>query len=73
VQTSVSDALKAESTVVNFSMLNENDVINFSYGNPTFTTTLPSCTYTCTLNSGQTACNNNTEVFSIGLTAATCP
>lgn len=74
VQTSVLDGKKAESTITNFSMLNENDVVTFNFGNsPTYTTTLPSCTYTCTLDSTQKACTSNSQVFSIGITPAACP
>jgi hypothetical protein len=74
--TVTSDGLKAEGTKVNFSMVNESDVITLHFDNtPTTTTKLPSCTYTCTLNSGKTACENGSggaPVFTLGSTAADC-
>ena len=76
VQTSVSDGNKGESTISNFSLLNDGNSVTFNFSGPTFVTKPPSCTYTCTLNSGQTACANGTAgnpVFSIGLTGGACP
>ena len=79
VQTAVSDRLKAESTNINMSVLNANDVISVPFTLSTDFSKLcsdgtlafgsscvmhPTCTYTCTISGS--ACQSNSQVFSIG-------
>ena len=77
VLSALSDGNKAESTVVNFSLLKENDTVTINYnGNPTSTNVAPSCSYRCSsLNGGKTDCANpsaSNTVFNVG-TPGNCP
>lgn len=83
-QTAVSDHLKAESTIINTSILNNADTVTVPLTVSTDFTKLcsdnslaadkscimqPTCTYDCTIQSG--VCKNNTTVFSVA-TPANC-
>lgn len=75
--TVTSSTLKGETTAVNFSLIDENDVITLTYdNNTTEVVKAPVCTYTCDLNTGQTACKTGANAniqFSVGLTPQPCP
>jgi type IV pilus modification protein PilV len=76
IQAAVSPDVKAESTTINFSNMNENDTITLTFnGSPTFTTQYPTCTYTCTeVNNAGTDCkNSNTTAFNPAASATACP
>jgi type IV pilus modification protein PilV len=67
---------KAESSSVNFSMLNDGDSATFNFAGPTATVNYPTCTYHCAageVNGTKTDCNNgaNKTVFVAG-TPANC-
>jgi hypothetical protein len=76
VQSPVSNGNKGESTISNFSLLNDGNSVTFNFSSSYSTTTiLPStCTYTCSqVNNAGTACQaTNKTVFNPG-TPAGCP